>query len=327
MSDQAELKKFLATLSKTHETVISRIKDMERPTIEFLPSGSFTIDHATGGGYPRGRIIEIFGQPSGGKTTVSLLAIAETQKNGGTCAFIDAEHGLDLDWAAKLGVDVPNLIFNQPDKGGEQALNLVEELAGSGLVDMIVVDSVAALTPLSEIEGEVGDQQMAAMARMVGQGLRKLVPVVGKSKSSLIFINQVRDGLNPYGEKEVTPGGKALKFFSSIRLSVKKLSGSDIKDGERIIGHRIEISVKKNKVAPPFQKAELTLNFLSGIDRIDELCTLGIISERIHQAGPSYKFGDITAKGYDNLVNLVRSDQKLQDDIWKAIKEKNNGEK
>lgn len=322
MTEAADLKKFLATLSKTHELVISQIRDIERPVIEVLPSGSFTIDHAIGiGGYPRGRIIEIFGQPSGGKTTVSLLAIAETQKSGGTCAFIDVEHSLDLDWAAKLGVDVPKLIFTQPDSG-EQALNVVEELAGSGLVDLIVLDSVAALTPQSEIDGEIGDQQMAVMARMMGQALRKLVPVVSKSKSALVFINQVREGLNPYGEKEVTPGGKALKFFSSIRLSVKKLSGSDIKDGERVIGHRIEISVKKNKVAPPFQKAELTLNFLSGIDRVDELCTLGIMTEVITQAGPMYTFGETKAKGYDNLVEIVRADKKVQDAIWKAIKEK-----
>jgi recombination protein RecA len=322
MTDQAELKKFLASLSKTHEVVISQIKDMERPVIEALPSGSFTIDHALGiGGYPRGRIIEIFGQPSGGKTTVSLLAIAETQKNGGTCAFIDVEHSLDLDWAAKLGVDVPKLIFTQPDSG-EQALNLVEELAGSGLVDLIVVDSVAALTPQSEIEGEIGDQQMATMARMMGQALRKLVPVVSKSKSSLVFINQVREGLNPYGEKEVTPGGKALKFFASIRLSVKKMSGSDIKEGERVVGHDIEISVKKNKVAPPFQKAQMTLNFLTGIDRVKELVLLGLLTETIVQAGPTYKFGDFTAKGLDSLVEQVRGDKKLQDAIWKAVKEK-----
>jgi len=324
MSEQAELKKFLATLSKTHETVISQIKDMERPEIEALPSGSFTIDRALGvGGYPRGRIIEIYGPEASGKTTLTLLAIAETQKNGGTCAFIDVEHALTMSWAEKLGVNVGNLIFTQPDSG-EQALALVEELVASNLVDLIVIDSVAGLLTKAEIEGEMGQQFMGAQARLLSQGLKKLTPVVGKSKATVIFINQIRQKIGVmYGNPNTTPGGLALKFYSSVRLAVKKVSGSDIKNEQgAYVGHRLEVDVIKNKVGAPHTSAEFSLNFLTGVDRVDELCTLGLLNGVIIQAGPSYTFEETKAKGYDNLVEIVRADKNLQDAIWKAIKEK-----
>lgn len=324
MTDQAELKKFLATLTKAHDVIISQIKDIERPEIQALPSGSYTLDHALSvGGYPRGRIIEIFGMEASGKTTLALLAIAETQKNGGTCAFIDMEHALSLSWAEKLGVNVGNLIFSQPDSA-EQALAFVEELAASNFVDLIVVDSVANLVTKAEIEGEMGDQFMGVLARFLSQALRKLTPVVGKSKCSVIFINQIRQKIGVmYGNPNTTPGGLALKFGCSVRLSVKKKSGTEMKteDG-RIVGHRIEVDVVKNKVGAPSTQSEFALNFLTGVDRVDELVDLGLLRGIIEQAGPTYRFGNLSAKGRDNLVEQVRADKKLQDAIWKAIKEK-----
>jgi recombination protein RecA len=324
MSEQAELKKFLATLSKTQGAVISQIKDMERPEIEALPSGSYTIDRALGvGGYPRGRVIEIYGAEASGKTTLTLLAIAETQKNGGTCAFIDVEHALTMSWAEKLGVNVGNLIFTQPDSA-EQALSIVEELVASNMVDLIVIDSVAGLVTKAEIEGEMGDQFMGVQARFLSQALKKLTPVVGKSKATVIFINQIRQKIGVmYGNPNTTPGGLALKFYSSVRLAVKKVPQSDIKDAHgAYVGHRLQMDVIKNKVGAPHTTAEFSLNFLTGVDRIDELVTLGILNGIIEQSGPMYKFGDLSAKGVDKLIETVRADKKLQDAIWKAIKEK-----
>lgn len=324
MTEQAELKKFLATLSKTHETVIAQIKDMERPEIEALPSGSFTIDRALGvGGYPRGRIVEIYGAEASGKTTLTLLAIAETQKNGGVCAFIDVEHALTMSWAEKLGINVPNLIFNQPDSA-EQALAIVEDLVYSNMVDLIIIDSVAGLVTKAEIEGEMGDQFMGVQARFLSQALKKLTPVVGKSKATVIFINQIRQKIGVmYGNPNTTPGGLALKFYSSVRLAVKKVPQSDIKDAHgAYVGHRLQMDVIKNKVGAPHTTAEFALNFLTGVDRVDELCQLGVLNGVIEQATSIFTFGDIKAKGYDNLVEIVRADKKLQDAIWKAIKEK-----
>lgn len=328
MTEQAELKKFLATLSKTHECVISQIKDMERPEIETVPSGSYTINAAVGlNGYPRGRIIEIYGPEASGKTTLTLLAIAETQKNGGTCAFIDVEHALTMSWAEKLGVNVGNLIFSQPDSG-EQALALVEELVASNLVDLVVIDSVSGLITKAEIEGEMGQQFMGAQARLLSQGLKKLTPVIGKSKATVIFINQIRQKIGVmYGNPNTTSGGLALKFYSSLRLAVKKVPSSDIKNEQGVyVGHRLQIDVIKNKVGAPHTSAEFALNFLTGVDRIDELCTLAIQKGIVEQAGPTYKIktvnGDISEKGYEKLVERVREDEKLQSTLWIAIKTK-----
>lgn len=323
MSEAKEsLKAALARISKIHETVVSQIKEMDVKEVEVISSGSYSIDHALGrGGFPRGTIAEIFGKPSGGKTTLSLLAIAEAQKLGGNAAFIDVEHSLDLDWAAKLGVKTNDLIVTQPDSG-EQALQIVEELVQTGQVDIIVVDSVAGLIPKSELEAELGQQNMAAQARLLSQALRRLVPVVGKSRAVLLFINQVRDGLNPYGPKEVTPGGNALKFYSSLRLSVKKVSGSEIKGSEgEPLGHEVEAAIVKNKTAAPGKKATFTLRFLEGVDRVEEIVNLGLTLGLVEQAGPTYKYGGVSYKGKDKIVEAFRADAKLQKELWKVIQE------
>lgn len=329
MADAKELKAFLEKLSKVHETTISRIKDMdERPSIEVIPSGSYCIDEVLGaGGYPRGRMIEVFGPESGGKTTLALLGIASCQKNGGVAAFIDAENSLSLDWAKRLGVDVDSLIFNQPDSG-EQALKIARDLIESNLVDLIVVDSVAALTPKAELDGDIGDQNMALQARMLGPALRILNSALGKSKATILFINQLRDTMAMYGPKETTPGGRALKFASSIRLAVKKVSGSEIKvtkenkdegsTGE-ILGHRVNVKVVKNKVGRPMRETEFELRFLDGIDRFKELVNLGVMSDVIKTSGPMVSFGTINAKGMEKFLEELKPNEKLQKELWQAI--------
>ena len=329
MSDVKELKAFLDKISKVHATTVSRIKDMdERPKIEVIPSGSYSIDDALGaGGYPRGRVIEVFGRESGGKTTLCLLAVASCQRAGGVAAFIDVENSLSLDWAAKLGVDVDNLVFNQPDSG-EQALAIVRDMVESNLVDMIIVDSVAALTPQSQIDGDIGDQTMALQARMLGPAIRLLVNSASKSKCVLIFINQLRETMAMYGPKETTPGGRSLKFYSSIRLAVNKVSGSEIKvkkgngeegDSGEILGHRVNIKVVKNKVGRPMCEAEFDLRFLEGIDRFKELVTLGLSREVIKQSGPTTSFGELSCKGVEKFMEELKPNEKLQKEIWDAI--------
>ena len=315
------LKKALERISKVHEITVAQIKTMERPSLEVIPSGSYALDHALGvGGYPRGRIIEMFGQPSGGKSTLSLLAIASVQKNGGVAALVDTEHAFSAEWAEKLGVKVDDLIFVQPDSG-EQALQIVEDLVKTDQVDLVIIDSVAGLIPKSEIEGELGAQTMGVQARMLSTCLRRLTGSIGKSKSVVIFINQLRAKLGSYVPTFTTPGGESLKFYSSLRIEVKKLGQSEIKDGDDILGHRVEAKLVKNKVAPPFRKAEFTLRFLEGVDRVDELVTLGLKLEIIEQAGPTYKFGEISAKGREKLMEIVNGDVKVQEALWKAIQE------
>lgn len=326
---EKELKLFLEKISKVHETTVSRIKDMDnQPAIEVIPTGSYSIDDALGaGGYPRSRVIEIFGPESGGKTTISLLGIASCQRGGGVAAFIDVENSLSLDWAKKLGVDVDNLIFNQPNSG-EQALSIVKDLVESNLVDMIVVDSVAALVPQQEIDGEIGDQSMALQARMLGPAIRMLVRSAAKSKCVLIFINQLRDTMSMYGPKETTPGGRALKFYSSVRLAVKKISGSEIKakkdDGEdaatgEILGHRVNIKAVKNKVGRPMCEAEFELRYTEGIDRFKELLRIGVTRDVIKQNGPMYSFGPLTAKGIEKFAEELKPNEKLQKELWEAV--------
>jgi len=329
MSDLKELKAFLEKCSKVHSTTVARIKDMdERPSIEVIPSGSYSIDDALGaGGFPRGRVVEVFGPESGGKTTLSLLAVASCQKAGGVAAFIDVENALSLDWAKKLGVDVDNLVFNQPDSG-EQALAVVRDMVESNLIDMIIVDSVAALTPQSQIDGEIGDQTMALQARMLGPAIRLLVHSAAKSKCVLIFINQLRETMAMYGPKEVTPGGKSLKYYSSIRLAVKKVSGSEIKvkkgngeegDTGEILGHRVNIKVVKNKVGRPMCEAEFDLRFLEGIDRFKELITLGLAKDVIKQSGPMYSFGPLNVKSLEKFIEEIKPNEALQKELWAAI--------
>ena len=324
-----ELKALLDKMSKVHETTISMIKDMDnQPALEVIPSGSYSIDDALGaGGYPRGRVVEIFGRESGGKTTLCLLGIAACQREGGVAAFIDVENSLSLDWAQKLGVDTDKLIFNQPDSG-EQALNIVKDLVESNLVDMIVVDSAAALVPKQEIDGEIGDQSMALQARLLGQGIRLLVRSAAKSKCVLIFINQLRDTMAMYGPKETTPGGRALKFYSSVRLAVNKVSGSEIKvkkgngeEGEsgEVLGHRVNVKVVKNKVGRPMCEAEFDLRYTEGIDRFKELLTIGIARDVIKQNGPMFSFGPVTAKGIEKFAEELKPNEKLQKELWEAV--------
>ncbi len=329
MSDVKELRTFLDKLSKTHETVVSRIKDMDdRPKLEVIPSGSYSIDDAIGaGGYPRSRVIEIFGPESGGKTTLTLLGIASCQRAGGTAAFIDVENSLSLDWAARLGVDVDNLVFNQPD-GGEQALRIVRDMVNSNLFDMIVVDSVAALVPQQEIDGEIGDQTMALQARMLGPAIRLLVKEASKTKTVLIFINQLRETMAMYGPKETTPGGKALKFYSSIRLAVSKVGGSEIKvkkgDGEEgssgeVLGHKVKVKVVKNKVGRPMCEASFELRFLDGIDRFKELVDIALDREIIKQSGASFSYGPIKTVGREKFEAELKPNEALQKEIWDAV--------
>jgi recombination protein RecA len=315
------LKQLLTSIGKTLDVQISQLKDRESMAVEAIPSGSFTLDRALGvGGYPKGRIIEIYGKESGGKTLLSLLAIAEVQKNGGTAAFIDVEHSFDPKWAAKLGVDVPNLVFAQPDKGGEQALQVVEELAASDQVDLIVVDSVAGLVPLAELEGELTDQQMGLQARLMSKACRRLVVLMSGKKTTILFINQIRETMQMYGEKETTPGGKALKFYSSVRLAVKRLSQSEIKgEGGAILGHTVSVTVKKNKVGAPFTEAEFVLRYDSGVDRVSELVTVAVLSEVISQNGPMYKFESHTWKGLDAVYEGVKGDVALQKELAAAL--------
>lgn len=317
------LKQFLAGISKTLDTPIAQMKDQDSVQVEAIHSGSFSLDAALGcGGWPKGRLIEIFGKESGGKTLMSLLAIAEVQKQGGVAAFIDVEHSFDPKWAEMLGVNVKDLVFVQPDKNGEQALTIVEELVSGDLIDLIVLDSVAGLVPQAVLEAELVDQQMGAQARMMSKAMPRLVMKMNKKKTIVIFINQVRETMAMYGEKETTPGGKALKFYSSVRVAVKRLTQSEVKDesGE-IIGHTVHVTVKKNKVGAPFREAEFNLVYTSGVDRVAELATLAVANEVIAQAGAVYTFKEHKWKGGDAIVEALRKDEALQKDLWAAIKE------
>jgi recombination protein RecA len=314
----------LKQMAKELDITIGRFSDMETKALEAIHSGSFALDFALGvGGYPRGRIIEMYGVPSGGKSTLSLLAIASAQKNGGEAALIDSENAFDPEWGTKLGVDVDRLIYFNPENG-EEALQTIEKLVQTNNVDIVVVDSVAALVPKIEMENDLGQQTMGVQARMLSQGLRRLTGAIARSKAVVIFINQLRQkigGFSPGGVQFTTPGGESLKFYASQRLEVKKLFGSDLKDGEAVLGHRVGIKVVKNKVAPPFRTAEFQLKFTEGIDKIDDLVSLATKTGIIVQGGPMYKFGELSIKGMEKLVETVRADEKLQESLWKAIQE------
>lgn len=293
--------------------------------IAIIPSGSIAIDIALGiGGYPKGRIIEIFGPESSGKTTLAIHAIAEAQKTGGIAAFIDAEHAFDAVYAQKLGVDIENLLISQPDNG-EQALEIVDHLIRSGAIDIVVIDSVAALTPKAEIEGEMGESKMGLHARLMSQALRKLTSSIAKTKTTCIFINQLRDKIGVvFGNPETTTGGNALKFYASIRVDVRK--GTSIKDGDDQTGSRTKVKIVKNKMAPPFKKAEFDIVFGEGISKIGEIIDLGVEHNIIKKSGSWFSYGERKlAQGRESVKELLSKDaelaQELEDKVRQALKE------
>ena len=290
--------------------------------IPAISTGSIGLDAALGvGGLPCGRIIEIFGPESSGKTTLALHTIAEAQKAGGIAAFVDAEHALDPEYARRIGVKLTELLISQPDTG-EQALDIVESLVRSGNVDVIVVDSVAALTPKDEIEGEMGQQHVGKQARLMSQALRKLTSIVSRSKTIVIFINQIRMQIGVmFGNPETTPGGKALKFYPSVRLDIRRIAS--IKKGEEVVGGRVRVKVVKNKVAAPFKTTEFDLLYNEGISKEGELLALGEKYDLVQKSGASYKFGDIAlGRGYDAARTTLREDKAASKELLKQIKAK-----
>ncbi len=290
--------------------------------MEVIPTGAISLDIALGvGGVPKGRIIEIYGPESSGKTTLTYHIIAECQKQGGICAFIDAEHAFDSTYAAGLGLNIENLLVSQPDYG-EQALEILETLVRSGGIDLIVVDSVAALTPKAEIDGEMGDSHMGLQARLMSQALRKITGIAGKTNTTVIFINQLRQKIGiMFGNPETTTGGNALKFYSSVRMDIR--SKDKIMDGDTIVGNTVRVKVVKNKVAPPFREASFDMRHGQGIDKISSLIDAAIKYEVIDKAGAWLKYkGDNLGQGKDNVKDILKNDQKLLKEIWNAVKEK-----
>lgn len=317
-----------AIKTKFGEEAIMTFGEGQKVDIDAVPTGSIGLDDALGiGGLPRGRIIEIYGPESSGKTTLSLHAVAEAQKAGGICAFIDAEHALDPEYAKKLGVKLEELLISQPDNG-EQALEIVESLVRSGKIDVIVVDSVAALTPRDEIEGEMGATHVGKQARLMSQALRKLTSVVAKSKTVVIFINQIRMQIGVmFGNPETTPGGKALKFYTSVRLDIRRIA--QIKKGDEVVGGRHRVKVVKNKVAAPFRSTEFDLIYNEGISREGELLALGEKYKLVEKSGASYSYtppgADDSAtvklgRGYDAARTFLRENSKVANEILKHIR-------
>ena len=300
---------------------IMRMSSEAVTDVPVIPTGSVTLDIALGvGGYPKGRIIEIYGPESSGKTTLAIHAIAEAQKAGGIAAFIDAEHAFDSFYAQKLGVDVDNLLISQPDNG-EQALEIADSLIRSSAIDIIVIDSVAALTPKAEIEGEMGDSKMGLQARLMSQALRKLTASISKTKTVCIFINQLRDKIGVvYGNPETTTGGNALKFDSSVRIDIRR--ASVIKDGEEQLGTRTKVKVVKNKVAPPFKRAEFDIMFGEGISKIGEIVDLGVDYGIIRKAGSWFSYGEQKiGQGRDSVKELLKQNDELRNEIEEKLRE------
>ncbi len=303
---------------------IMRLGDQKTIKMEVVPTGCLSLDIALGiGGFPRGRIIEIYGPESSGKTTVALHAIAEAQKMNGIAAFIDAEHALDPNYAKNLGVDVENLIVSQPDTG-EQALEIAEALVRSGAVDIIVIDSVAALVPKAEIEGEMGDSHVGLQARLMSQALRKLAGAINKSKVIVIFINQLREKVGiMFGNPETTTGGRALKFYASIRLDVRKVDS--IKQGDNVLGSRTKVKVVKNKLAPPFKQAEFDIMYGTGISREGNIIDIGVEADIINKSGAWYSYGDQKlGQGRENAKEFLKENPSLYNEIENKIREKFN---
>ncbi len=297
-----------------------RLGDKPHEVIQSISTGSIGVDSALGiGGIPRGRVIEVFGPESSGKTTLTLHVIAEAQKHGGLAAFIDAEHALDPDYAKKLGVDVDNLMVSQPDSG-EQALEIAEALVRSAAIDVVVIDSVAALVPKAELEGEMGDASMGLQARLMSQALRKLTAVVSKSKTTLIFINQIREKIGVmFGNPETTTGGRALKFYSSVRIDIRRINA--IKDGEVVVGSRTKVKVVKNKVAPPFRVAEFDIAYGEGISKTGELVDIGVEMKIIEKSGAWFSYGDLRiGQGRENTKQFFRENQDVAAEVERKIR-------
>ncbi|MBW4358866.1 recombinase RecA [Flavobacterium taihuense] len=321
---EAKLKALQLTLDKLDKTygkgTVMKMGDKAIEEVETISSGSLGIDLALGvGGYPKGRIIEIYGPESSGKTTLTLHAIAEAQKAGGIAAFIDAEHAFDRNYAEKLGVDIENLIISQPDNG-EQALEIAENLIRSGAIDIVVIDSVAALTPKSEIEGEMGDSKMGLHARLMSQALRKLTGTISKTNCTVFFINQLREKIGVmFGNPETTTGGNALKFYASVRLDIRR--STQIKDGENVLGNRTKVKVVKNKVAPPFKVAEFDIMYGEGISKTGEILDLAVEFEIIKKAGSWFSYGDTKlGQGRDAVKSLIKDNPELADELEVKIK-------
>ncbi len=326
-----KLKALQAAMSKIEKDFgkgsIMKLGDDHIENVEVISTGSIGLNAALGvGGYPRGRIIEIYGPESSGKTTLAIHAIAEAQKNGGIAAFIDAEHAFDRFYAEKLGVDVDNLWISQPDNG-EQALQIADQLISSSAIDILVIDSVAALTPKAEIEGDMGDNKVGLQARLMSQALRKLTATISKTNTTCIFINQLREKIGVmFCNPETTTGGNALKFYSSVRLDIR--SGTPIKDGDDVIGKLVRVKVVKNKVAPPFRKCEFEILFGEGISKIGEIVDLGVEYDIIKKSGSWFSYGESRlAQGREAVKALLRDNPELAEEleakIMEAIKEKN----
>lgn len=317
------LKIAIEQIEKQHgKGSIMKMGDGPINKIDAISTGSLALDNALGiGGIPRGRVIEIYGPESSGKTTICLQIIAEAQKLGGIAAFIDAEHALDIQYAKKLGVDTTNLLLSQPEFG-EQALEIVETLVRSGAVDFIVVDSVAALTPRAEIEGEMGDPTMGVHARLMSQALRKLTSAIAKSKTSVMFTNQLRQKIGiMFGNPETTTGGNALKFYASVRMDVRRIEA--IKDGQNVIGNRTKVKIVKNKVAPPFREAIFEIIYNEGISKLGELIDLAIEFNIIAKSGSWFSYGsEKIGQGRDAVKTLLSTNQKLSDEIMIEVKKK-----
>ena len=320
-----KLKALQLTMEKLDKTygkgAVMKLGDSPVEKVDVIPTGSLTLDLALGiQGYPKGRVVEIYGPESSGKTTLAIHAIAEVQKQGGIAAFIDAEHAFDQFYAKNLGVDVANLLISQPDNG-EQALEIADNLIRSGAIDLIVVDSVAALTPKAEIEGEMGDSQMGLQARLMSKALRKLTSSINKAGCCCIFINQLREKIGVmFGNPETTTGGNALKFYSSIRIDIRR--STQLKDGDQVKGNRVKVKVVKNKVAPPFRRAEFDVMYGKGISKIGEIIDLGVELNILKNSGSWFSYGETRlGQGRDAIKNLLLDNPELSEELEKKIKD------
>jgi recombination protein RecA len=323
--NKEKLKALQLTIEKLEKTygkgTIMKLGDAPVLTTEIIPTGSLTLDIALGmGGLPKGRVVEIYGPESSGKTTLAIHAIANVQRNGGIAAIVDAEHAFDRSYAQKLGVDVGNLLISQPDNG-EQALEIVDNLIRSGAIDIIVIDSVAALTPRAEIEGEMGDSVMGLQARLMSQALRKLTGTISKTGVCCIFINQLREKIGVmFGNPETTTGGNALKFYASVRLDIRRIG--QLKEGEQVIGNRTKVKVVKNKLAPPFGLAEFDIIYGEGISKVGEIIDLGVEKNIIKKSGAWFSYGETRlGQGRDSVKSIFLDNPELADEIENKIKE------